>query len=222
MNDLANVGFRLKVAQVYNTFLENELFADPDAAHVQVLQEIRDFVTNRLEILMGVKSESKQTEGLTDQDVKVLKLLVQKVLSGDEIEVPDVDESELLAQQTGVNNQAIATPLNKDEKPAKKPKKVKKTSTVIETLPDGRIIHVMNGKRFVQVFSRDGTPVWRVNPQNGEPQLDNKGQRIPVLTELVSTAPAVGGVQAPQTPQQLAAELEIAAHRSLAAMGLGG
>ena len=204
---LNSVTFRLKVAQLYNEFLESPMLRDTaDDIGMQVVGEIKEFITSRLEFLMGIKVDSTPN-AFSLQEVGILKALVAKLISGDEVDVIDPASTTPVDAPKVIGKVKKADKLKKPNKPAE----VSKSSNTEEIIS-------LNGKKFVQVRNRSGEPVWRTNPATGEAILNNKGQREPVLSEVPNTA-----VDAPtQTPQQLAAALEVAAYQSIAAMGLGG
>jgi hypothetical protein len=86
---------RLEMAQFYNSILQNPLFTEGSETAEIVEQEIRSFVKERLEILLGMKvaaekvvvQERKPTpaDALTEPEVQALRMVASKLIRKPEL-----------------------------------------------------------------------------------------------------------------------------------------
>lgn len=76
---MSEVEARLEVAQYYRLILNDNLFEDaPNPAVAErVEEEIRTFIRGRMQALMGVAAEEKQTKVFSDAEVQALRTLAQ-------------------------------------------------------------------------------------------------------------------------------------------------
>lgn len=87
---MANANLRLEQGRLYQMILENNIFADTNAdprAIKNVQREIRKFVTERLETMLGIRQEVKVQETVVsspfnDLEVSALKMLASRVSGG--------------------------------------------------------------------------------------------------------------------------------------------
>lgn len=87
---MANANLRLEQGRLYQMVLENNIFADTNAdprAIKNVQREIRKFVTERLETMLGIRQEIKVQETVVsspfnDLEVEALKMLASRVSGG--------------------------------------------------------------------------------------------------------------------------------------------
>lgn len=81
--ELADVDLRLQVADYYRAILKHEFFDTDTVAAERVDREIRTFIRERLEVLLGLRDPSEPTAAPTlfdDDEVTALKALAAKVL----------------------------------------------------------------------------------------------------------------------------------------------
>jgi len=94
---------RLEQGRLYEMLIKHDLFDGVEAAPeaiVKVQDEIKGFIMDRLEILLGMKSE-KETEihisspsQFNDMEVKALKMIASKVTKGASVEAPTSEPEE--------------------------------------------------------------------------------------------------------------------------------
>lgn len=80
---VSEVEKRLQLASYYQILLNDSLFTDNSPAARMVEREIREFIQQRLEVLVGLKSEgAKVSEGsvFSESEVTALKVLAAKVI----------------------------------------------------------------------------------------------------------------------------------------------
>jgi hypothetical protein len=82
--DLADVDRRLEVADHYRAILNHEFFDDTESPAAQIVdREIRAFVRERLEVLLGLRIPREPVEAVnpfSDEEIKALKAIAAKVL----------------------------------------------------------------------------------------------------------------------------------------------
>jgi hypothetical protein len=132
-----NARIRLEQGRLYEMLIKHNLFDGVDAmpqAVVKVQSEIKEFIIERLEILLGMKSE-KQKEvhqiikesQFNDLEVQALKMIASKVTKGASEEVPSVSEkpkNELntikpIVAKSGLNSIKKPDPVVNQKKPVK-------------------------------------------------------------------------------------------------------
>jgi hypothetical protein len=82
---MSEVEKRLEVASYYRVLLNDSLFTDGSEAARMVEKEVRTFIKQRLEVLLGMKAEKQQVvveskKEFTDPEVAALKALAAKVI----------------------------------------------------------------------------------------------------------------------------------------------
>lgn len=144
---MKNARVRLEQARLYELLIEHDLFDGVDAAPEavdRVQGEIKAFIVDRLEILLGMKNE-KETEiqqiihpsQFNDVEVKALKMIASKVTKGASTDAPttEPEPSELNtikkeAKRQGLNTLGTKKPVVKPKpvvaQPKPKPKPVRK------------------------------------------------------------------------------------------------
>lgn len=124
---------RLEQGKLYQMLIEHDLFADVEAHPIaieNVQQELKDFITMRLEVMLGMRSEGeivRRDPTFTNAEVDALKALAKKLMdppkkveepkSGNLTPVGDKAKSLMLKQPTAI----------KPAQPVKKPIAPKKT-----------------------------------------------------------------------------------------------
>lgn len=78
--NLGEVDRRFDLAYCYRVLLKQSLFENANSATLTVEKEVRAFIRNRLEVLMGVSSEDQSSSGFTFEESIALKALAQKML----------------------------------------------------------------------------------------------------------------------------------------------
>lgn len=87
---MTEVERRLEMAYYYRLLLNDSLFVDADSEIAQFVEgEIRSFVQERLEILLGIKHPQPKAEGFTPIEVAILKKLTSKLVQRAEEPEPE-------------------------------------------------------------------------------------------------------------------------------------
>jgi len=96
-NIIDNARIRLEQGRLYEMLIKHDLFdgvdADPKAVS-NVQQEIKSFIMERLEILLGMRAEKevevyKVESQFNDMEVQALKMVASKVTQGQSAKVPE-------------------------------------------------------------------------------------------------------------------------------------
>ena len=77
---LADVDLRLDTADYYRAIINHDFFESDSRAAQVVLQEVRAFIKERLEILLGIRGSFEQEPLFTQEEVQALKVVASKVL----------------------------------------------------------------------------------------------------------------------------------------------
>lgn len=147
-NIIDNARIRLEQGRLYEMLIKHDLFdgvdADPKAVS-NVQQEIKGFIMERLEILLGMKAEKevevhKVESQFNDMEVQALKMVASKVTQGQSAKAPEIKKEpspfapvKEKPKSKGLN--AIGKNSNKTA-PALKPKTKKK---VVKQQPKRRL-----------------------------------------------------------------------------------
>lgn len=88
-DQLSEVEQRLEIASYYRLLLNDHLFGDMTPAAVEVEKEVRGFIRNRLEVLLGIKQETAPAKDVfTEAEVSALKTVASKILRKPELAEP--------------------------------------------------------------------------------------------------------------------------------------
>lgn len=239
MANKKDVFFRLQLAQAYQNLTTKIIDINPrsNEAMATVFDEVQKFVETRLEVLMGLKTDTDSV-GLSLEEVVVLKALVKRVTEGD-VETEE-DESEESAEEEDVESEPrhletihpgishTAVPkvvVNKSGKKTKVKEKAKKLGKAAkEYTPDGKEIFTNpnSGRKFVQLIDpRNGMPQFKKDDK-GKEVLDEDGKKVPLMTDITPVAKPSNYKPPPQSEQALANVLNSQAYNQAAKLESGG
>lgn len=125
---------RLRKARYYESMLQSDIFNDPSMEAEEVQEEFRKFARWRMNILLGVIKETSpepvNTSVFSDEDVKILKMMVDKVrqatgattVTVQPVSVPQTPKVQVKAPpKPVVAKSKTPQPLKKAPAPAPKP-----------------------------------------------------------------------------------------------------
>lgn len=195
---------RLEVAQYYQTFLQESFFDDDSAAAQMVESEIRGFVRERLNVLMGVKEGSSAGVSFTNQEVEVLKKLAGLGPEASEVLKVAIDRVTQGSRVAAENRKFKSAPViekaasapkfkpkKKQQKQQEEPKeqtKPKYSIDIPEQYKDDPTLKVENNRIFVQLRNPENELLW---------EKDAEGDIVPVWKEITPPAKPVGVVPLP-------------------------
>jgi len=81
--DISEIEKRLEVASHYRSLLNRKLFDKTDEATEQIQSEIRSFVQERLEVLLGIRQDSPTGSDFTKAETIALRALARKIINKD-------------------------------------------------------------------------------------------------------------------------------------------
>jgi hypothetical protein len=131
---------RLDQGRLYSMLLEHDLFDGVDAlpeSIANVQKEIKGFIMERLEILLGMKSEKPEIQQViqdtpfSDLEVQVLKRVASKMSKGMTERVVNVEPK--INELNTVKKQNPVSKLNTLTKSKQSTKTIKKTNNVVKT-----------------------------------------------------------------------------------------
>lgn len=148
---------RLRRAQYYQSILNEELFQDDGSQDaIDVREEIREFARNRLAILLGVKTEQTAAKSaiFDDQEVKVLKQIVAKLLKKPELAEPAKPPS--LKPVNGPKTRPAPALTKKTEPQETKQRPVSPTAPARGSKPTGAFIE-LDGIKYTEFQDNRGS-----------------------------------------------------------------
>ncbi len=137
---MADAGLRLEQGRLYQMIMTSDIFGETDAdirAIKNVQREIRRFVRDRMEIMLGIRQEQVAQQPavsspFNDMEVAALKMLASKVTKGATEAAPSSPGPAPQPKKDGITpvtgnlrtsaSPVLSTPLRKEAKPKHQPK----------------------------------------------------------------------------------------------------
>lgn len=171
-----NARVRLEQARLYEMLIKHDLFDGVDAdvkAVERVQEEIKTFIVDRLEILLGMRVEKEteiqqiiQPSQFNDVEVQALKMIASKVTKGASTEAPttEPEPNELNVVKKEAKKQVLNTLGSKPKvakKPAPTPKKVfkPKDARPLRKTPKKSAVQERKLKKEMKEVSTEGKSI---------------------------------------------------------------
>lgn len=167
---------RLEAANCYKAVLEAELFTDGPSVAAEVEREVKDFVSQRLSILLGLTQEKPPPPPLpfTPEEVAALKRLAQKVL--DQPAVQGVTVKPAQQQETPKTAKVTVGKATPQSAPTPAPAKTEKKETPKQR--PGRPKGSKNKPKKGKIVSSSVAPVPMASIEQANAKAAREGQMM--------------------------------------------
>lgn len=191
---IEEVDRRLEKAIYYREVLKTQLFEDTSQVAQDVNEEIREYVRNRLQILMGIKEEESHTPielQFTQEEAEQIKsllarfdtseLVVLKALATRFLKKPSLMEPAAKPEVKPVIHQVAQRPAKVEKAPVvvKQKARIKRVQSPAAATPAAApaVKHTAStGKTQVQIIERDGQKVVKVGRKLYKRAVNDEGK----------------------------------------------